>query len=606
MAQRKKLKILKKYTKKAPLLLRYIFGGLILVTILLAFPRTQIEPYEEHIPMEEMGAKSEVVIAVGPHHILAEDLIHNPFQKLKILSQDGKVPQNFDEVIIIGPNHFDLGLGPLLTASEDNPRFEGFRLSNLASKLSESSLISQTNGVFQNEHSIYTYLPVIQDYYPGARITPLVFKWSFPEERISDIADLLEKTIEKETRRGKSILILFSIDFSHFQDSKVTKLHDVKNLGVVESLETEESYNLEVDCRACVKLMLTLAEKFELYPLAQSGDSRLINKISYDYTGKEIPEGQTSYISGYFLNHGIAKEKRPVTMMAFGDLLLDRYVRTLIERHGQEYILDRLAGEEGRFFEGVDIMFANLEGPVTPNRVHTNKEIAFQFDPEFLNILTKHNFNLVSIANNHAYDMGVRGFEDTIQFLDDAGIPHVGNAKQVDHLSSYEIEKGGRKIGFAAFNHTDYKLNIDDALNLIRDLRTRNDFVVVSIHWGVEYAHVPSEFQKNLAKEMVEAGADVIIGHHPHVLQGMEYIDGRPVFYSLGNFVFDQWFSGATQETIGVGLSFVEPATETEPPQINLYLVPIQIEKAIPFQPNEEKAQEILSKFNEYSSKITR
>ncbi len=286
-------------------------------------------------------------------------------------------------------------------------------------------------------------------------------------------------------------------------------------------------------------------------------------------------------------------------MLAFGDLLLDRYVRTLIERNGPESIL---AGVEQYydqpFFEGYDLVFANLEGPVTPYRIPTSKSIAFQFSPEHLSILTDHHFNLVSTANNHVVDMGKQGYQDTYRYLDEWGIESVGDAKGLSDKSTYETEIDGVKLGFVGLNHTDFKIDINEASRVIADLKTRNDFVVVSIHWGVEYQHVPQDFQREWARQMVEAGADVILGHHPHVLQGFELIEGKPVFYSLGNFVFDQWFSEETQETVAVHLQFKK---EGDARRIHVGLTPIRMNMSLPYFPDEQMSQQILDRFYEYS-----
>jgi len=288
-----------------------------------------------------------------------------------------------------------------------------------------------------------------------------------------------------------------------------------------------------------------------------------------------------------------------VSMLAFGDMLLDRYVRTLIERDGAESILEGL-NEDPAFFEDYDFVFANLEGPVTPNRVPTGKSIAFQFSPEHLDILTENQFNMVSVANNHTFDMGWAGYEDTYRYLAERDIVALGDPRGVSEKSSYETEINGQKIGFAAFNHSDFKIVLQEALDVVAELRERNDFVVVSIHWGVEYQNVPQPWQREWAKKMVASGADLILGHHPHVLQGLEFIEGKPVFYSLGNFVFDQWFSIPTQETIALGLEF---ETRDDSRYLNLDFTPIRLDYARPYLPDEEEGQAIIDKFYGYSQR---
>lgn len=573
----------------------------VLALLFLSFFFTLIDPFvvDSGNGIEKiLDKKGDVVLAIGPHHLLAEDLVLKPFEVMR------NEHQSFDEVILIGPNHFNLGGSDILTAGSEHEFYDRFNFSDFG--LVGDSEIGETDIVFKDEHSIYTYLNVIKENFGNAKVTPIVFKWALSEERVDEFTQILAEKISQKASEGKSVLVFFSVDFSHFQTPEVTRLHDVKSRGVIEQRAYNEAYQLEVDCKACIYSMLKLATIFDKHSVDTDGNFVLENKNSFDYLGKNFEEGNTSYFSGVFAGDGVVKSTRSVNMIAFGDMMLDRYIRTLIQRYGLDHILGRIAGPEDRFFNGYDFVFTNLEGPVTPVRRPTGKSIAFQFDPQFLEILKANYFNVVSNANNHTYDMGQNGFTDTLKYLGEAGIPHFGDAKGINEFSTYETVKGGWRFGFLGLNHSDFKLDINDIKAAIADLRTRNDFVVVSIHWGVEYVHVPLDFQRDWAAEMVKSGVDMVIGHHPHVLQGMEFISGRPVFYSLGNFVFDQWFSVETQESVGVGISFNSPAVDGEPneanaPKIDLTFVPIQIEMGVPFQPKSVKGAEILNKFYDYS-----
>ncbi|MDP4008766.1 MAG: CapA family protein [Candidatus Peregrinibacteria bacterium] len=309
------------------------------------------------------------------------------------------------------------------------------------------------------------------------------------------------------------------------------------------------------------------------------------------FTEVEVPK----LIKANLFNGGGQKVqvKEGVSILAFGDVSFDRYIRKRIGEEGKDAVL---AGMEPirYILNNADIVFVNLEGPVTENRITTGKEIAFQFDPDSLEILKNFSVDIASTANNHAYDMGKNAVEDTRKFLADYGIISVGDAKGTNEKSSYETIINGKKVAFAAFNHTDYRLDFDSAAILISELKARNDIVIVSIHWGREYFIVPSDFQRDMARKFVESGADVIIGHHPHVIEGMEFIDGKPVFYSLGNFVFDQWFMDETQEGLGIELIFSDASTK-------IHLLPFKIDKGFPYIPTDEESQAILNKFYSYS-----
>ncbi len=114
----------------------------------------------------------------------------------------------------------------------------------------------------------------------------------------------------------------------------------------------------------------------------------------------------------------------------------------------------------------------------------------------------------------------------------------------------------------AGFSQVYGLLDADKMLETVRDLASSSDYVVVNIHWGIEYQSKHGQIQQDLAHKLVDAGADAIIGHHPHVVQGSEVYKGKPIFYSLGNFIFDQYFSVETQRGLAVGLSFSENSIE--------------------------------------------
>jgi poly-gamma-glutamate synthesis protein (capsule biosynthesis protein) len=115
-------------------------------------------------------------------------------------------------------------------------------------------------------------------------------------------------------------------------------------------------------------------------------------------------------------------------------------------------------------------------------------------------------------------------------------------------------EVGGKKVAFIGFDDTIFKIEDSVARELISEYDAIADYVIISIHWGAEYKHTPLERKVRLAHLFVDSGADLVIGHHPHVVQTMEVYNGVPVFYSLGNFIFDQYWSGDTQEGMGIGV----------------------------------------------------
>ena len=212
-----------------------------------------------------------------------------------------------------------------------------------------------------------------------------------------------------------------------------------------------------------------------------------------------------------------------------------------------------------------DITFGNLECPLTnfkyatlgksKESIRRGKNFIFKAPPEYVEILTKANFDVVSLANNHMMDYCSVGLLDTIRALDSKGIKHAGAGKNKDDASAAAIIKEkGYTVGYLAYSIIVSKYSeagsYTPGINAhqesfsnrmkreIEDLKKQVDIVVVSIHWGVERNYYPYEYQINIAHKCIDSGADVIVGHHPHRIQGIEIYKGGVVLYSLGNFLF--------------------------------------------------------------------
>lgn len=277
-----------------------------------------------------------------------------------------------------------------------------------------------------------------------------------------------------------------------------------------------------------------------------------------------------SYLSGIILNNEQlpSANNRELRMLFFGDLMIDRHVGEKIKRNGLDHLFNNMGQD---FFEDYDIVGANLEGAVTNEGEHYSPVYSydFAFHPDIIKQIQNYNFNFFNLANNHFSDQGERGIIETRQNLEKLDFNYVGCEDGiVDECSSYLLEKGNRKIGIAGFSMVYRMPDRDKMSDVIRELASSSDIVVVNVHWGVEYTHERNQTQKNIAYEFIDSGADIIIGHHPHVVQGIEIYESKRVatngahtnnkkgiiFYSLGNFIFDQYFSQDTQEGLAVGV----------------------------------------------------
>ncbi len=257
-----------------------------------------------------------------------------------------------------------------------------------------------------------------------------------------------------------------------------------------------------------------------------------------------------------------APVERSVRMLLFGDIMLDRNVGKVIASRGFGFLLDALAGEEGRFFRGMDLVGANLEGAVTNGGSHYPPEADndFAFSPPTVAQLKGYGFSYFTVANNHSLDQGRRGLDETAQNLSQLGFLYSGCPDAgVGECSATTTSLGGVSVGLAGFSMVYNPFDLDEAAAIVSNLASSTELVVVNIHWGTEYEHQFRPQQQAVAHRLIDAGADIIVGHHPHVVQGVERYAGKLIFYSLGNFIFDQYFSVDTQRGLALGLTVNVP-----------------------------------------------
>ena len=233
-----------------------------------------------------------------------------------------------------------------------------------------------------------------------------------------------------------------------------------------------------------------------------------------------------------------AKKSEIITLSFVGDNVLGDYYGSNGETFNWRFAQQK--GDFSYFFakvkevlENDDMSLGNLEGPLTThNGDRLVKPFAFKGDPSYVKILQEGSIEAVNIANNHTRDYGVKGFQDTQKHLKNAGIYYSGEGV----LSIYEIK--GKKIGMAG--HRGWNLAIKPQVKAeIAKLREMGaDIVIFTFHWGEEREHYPNKIQKEIGRFAIDSGADLVIGHHPHVLQGIEEYKGKKIVYSLGNFVY--------------------------------------------------------------------
>lgn len=280
------------------------------------------------------------------------------------------------------------------------------------------------------------------------------------------------------------------------------------------------------------------------------GGSQVIESLAATSTPQPTPDPTTSLVA------------QSIKIVFVGDMMFDRYIRTKAEEQSYQFLLEQVEP----LFETTDLVVGNLEAPITDfdsvsQKTATTSATHYTFtsDPEIATVLSKYPF-VANLGNNHIANFRAEGIDQTEEYLSAAQIPYFG---QTGHGSpTYTIaELDGLKIALINYNQfvTDSERQTMSDLQLLAD---STDLQIVYTHWGIEYEPEARPVISTLAHQFVDAGADMIIGSHPHVIQNYELYKDVSIYYSLGNFVFDQYFSTEVRTGLVV-IAEIEPKTMT-------------------------------------------
>ena len=256
----------------------------------------------------------------------------------------------------------------------------------------------------------------------------------------------------------------------------------------------------------------------------------------------------------------------PISLVFVGDMMFDRHIRQNAQKRGGYDVM--LSPGLKELFAQADLVVGNLEGPVTDNPsksvgsvVGSPANYSFTFEPAIVQFLYDHNIRLVNLGNNHILNFGQSGLEQTHELLEAGQIASFGvTGRDKEYQSWHIMTIDETRFGFVNYNQFTAG-GWERALSDLEEVRPMADVVIVYTHWGNEY--VPENaVLKSQAKELVAAGADLIIGSHPHVVTGTELIDSTKIYYSLGNFIFDQYFEPAVRAGLVVQADY-DPTTRS-------------------------------------------
>ena len=248
------------------------------------------------------------------------------------------------------------------------------------------------------------------------------------------------------------------------------------------------------------------------------------------------------------------------SIAAVGDIMIGNHTTAYIKKYGVTYPFDSTKS----ILTSTQFTFGNLESPFTETGPRFDKRFTFKVPPKFATGLKESGFDIVTLANNHMIDYGIEGLEKTIITLDSLGVKHCGAGLTLEDAQKPAIvEKDGIKLAFLGYSMTFPKefwatdstggtaFPTEKILKkAIQHCDSIADFTIITFHWGSELKNFPKNYQKHFARYCIDQSADLILGHHPHVLQGLEVYKNRLIAYSLGNFAFSSLSRKAIESII--------------------------------------------------------
>lgn len=521
------------------------------------------------IKIETKSTSSEnISTIIIPHFDFFKDKRQEFLKKIAQKSQP-------KQILVVSVNHFNVGQGNIIVTGK-NWDFTGLKTkvnTKLFKQLVNDKVATSEDGPFAEEHGIYNVLPDLVKNFPNAEFLPVIIKDRTSKNEVNTLYDDV-------IQNCPDCMITASVDFSHYNPNSLAQIHDANIISALSSLNEGKVWGAETDSPQTLYLATKWAkqanQKFDFFYNDNSGNIQ-----------KSDDSETTSTIIGSFRNNPNNQVSEKVsTFLIGGDMMFDREVYHAFKDQGLQHIFDNFGL---RVFWGSDLALANLEGPISDKPIVDDTSVNnlnFNFPPETADILKFANIKQVSLANNHTLNAGASGFETTKKKLEQANIQYAGSQQNFDASNVLRIDS---EIPLSVVA-LDQLVSLDQVKikAQIKKEKAESRFVIMFPHWGTEYETKHNANQSNLAKEWIDAGADAVVGSHPHMVQDFEIYKGKPIVYSLGNFVFDQDFSKETQEGLLVGGIIRDD-------KLTLSFFPL---KSVKMQPSLMRGEEKVSKIN--------
>lgn len=510
-----------------------------------------IESSVEQANSDEKVELDLVLAGITPHHVPTTiPLLAEFYTKLR----------NTREVktfIIMGPDHLDRGRGQINVSKAEfvmpfttvKPDLE------IIEKLESSGFVTHDETSFGLEHSIDSQLLLISKLFPNARVVPLIFRSNISNKTARAFGEVLAEVARDD------VFIVGSVDFSHYLSEAQARPLDHLSASVLGAATSQFGGLVEADSTQALVALMSFIE-------VRGANSNVDLQISNTGDFSSNRDFTTGYVSGFWgiKNDLLNREDSEINLIFVGDVMLSRGIGSSMARKNDwKYPFLKTAD----FLRSADVTIGNLEGPISSRGANQGSTYSFRADPQAIDGLLYSGVDILSIANNHILDWGRVALSDTIDILADAGIVAIGAGRSFEEANQpYIAEAHGIKIAFFAYTNlypqslwateTQGGVSTPTLENIKASIaKTRNDVDVVILlwHWGEEYQTKSHPREQVLARALIDAGADIIVGHHPHVTQEVEEYNGGYIAYSLGNFVFDQNFSEDTRRGLALKIT---------------------------------------------------